>query len=136
MIFQADFGTVIYFVLIIYLGVSLILFVAGTGIMQMYANSKEWDKSFKIPIKINGIWSVISIAIGIPLTLLIGDSVMIDFIRFGVNMLVGLLLATRYYKKEKGDIIPFILIIQFVLFIIAVIFSNIYSILVLSFLNG
>ena len=135
MIFQADFGTVIYFVLIIYLGVSLILFVAGTGIMQMYANSKEWDKSFKIPLKINIIWSTLNLAIGIPLSFLYGDQAFIDYIRFGVNMVIGVIFVIRNYKKGTGESIQFVLIIQFILFIIAVVFGYIFGMLSLNILN-
>jgi hypothetical protein len=136
MIFQLDYATVITFVLVSYVGVSLILFIAGTYIMQMYAKSKKWDESFEIPLKINGIWFIISLAIGIPLSFLYGDSVLIDFIRFGVNMLVGVFFAIRYYKKENSEAIQFTLIIQAILFIIAVIFSNIFSMLALIVLYG
>ena len=136
MIFQLDYATVITFVLISYLGITLILFIAGTYIMQMYASSKKWDQSFNTPLKVNLIWLLVSLAIGIPLSLLYGDSVLIDFVRFGANMLVGVLFAIKYYKKEKGDAIQFILIIQIILFVIAVFFSNIFSMLAISVLGG
>lgn len=129
MIFQLDYETVITFVMISFLGISLILFIAGTYIMQMYASSKKWDNSFNIPLKINIILSAINLAIGIPLSLLYGDQVFIDYIRFGVNMIVGVILAIKYYKKEKGESIQFILIIQFILFVIAVVFGYIFSML-------
>lgn len=136
MIFQVDYITVITFLLIAYLGISLILFITGIYIMQMYASSKKWDDSFKIPLKINIIWFVVSLAIGIPFSLLFGDSVFIDFMRFGANMLIGIIFAIKYYKKEKTDAIQFILVIQAILFIIAVIFSNIFSVLAISVLGG
>jgi len=136
MIFQLDYGTVITYVLVAYLGISLILFISGTYIMQMYASSKKWDESFKIPLKINVIWLVVSLAIGIPLSFLYGDNVLIDFIRFGVHVLVGIVFAIKYYKKEKGEAIQFILVIQVILFLIAVIFSNIFSTLAISVLGG
>lgn len=138
MIFQLDYATVITFVLISFLGISLILFIAGTYIMQMYAKAKKWDDSFKIPLKINIIWSVISLAIGIPISFMYGDQVFIDYIRFGVNMIVGVIFAIRYYKKDRVESIQFILIIQFLLFIIAVVFGYIFSMLslyVLSYLS-
>jgi len=136
MIFQLDYVTVITFVLIAYLGISLILFITGTYIMQMYASSKKWDDSFKIPLKINIIWLIISLAIGIPLSLVYGDSVIIDFIRFGANVLIGVVFAMKYYKKDKIEAIQYILVIQFILFIIAVIFSNIFSMLAIDVLGG
>ncbi len=136
MIFQVDYITVITFLLVAYLGISLILFITGTYIMQMYASSKKWDDSFNIPLKINIIWFVVSLAIGIPLSFLFGDSVFIDFMRFGANMLIGVIFAIKYYKKEKADAIQFILVIQAILFIIAVVFSNIFSVLAISVLGG
>jgi hypothetical protein len=91
--------------------------------MQIYASSKKWDDSFKIPIKINLIWLIISLAIGIPLSILLPENLLIDFVRFGINMIIGVIFVTRYYKKDRGDAIQFTLVIQIVLFILAVIFS-------------
>ena len=136
MIFQLDYVFVITLVLISYLGVTLILFVAGTYIMQMYASSKEWDDSFKIPLKINIILVAINLAVGIPLSFLYGDSVVLDFVRFGINMLVGVIFAIRYYKKDRGESFQFILVIQLILFIIAVVFSNIFSMVSLYVVGG
>jgi len=127
MIFQLDYVTVITLVLISYLGVSLILFIAGSYIMQMYASSKGWDGTFKIPLKLNTILLTINLAVGIPLSFLYGDSVVLDFVRFGINIVVGAIFTMKYYKKDKGEAIPFILIVQFILFIIAVVFSNVFA---------
>ena len=61
---------------------------------------------------------------------------MIDFVKFGINMVVGIFLAYRYYKKEIGETIPFILILQFILFVIGVIFGNLFSLLTLSIIGA
>ena len=129
MIFQLDYITVITLVLISYLGVSLILFIAGIYIMQMYASSKGWDETFKIPLRLNTILLVINLAVGIPLSFLYGDSVVVDFVRFGISVVVGAIFTMKYYKKDKGEAIQFILVVQFILFIIAVVFSNIFAML-------
>jgi len=136
MIFQLDYFTVITLVLVSYLGVALILFTVGIYIMQMYASSKKWDASFKIPLKINLIWFLISLAIGIPLSLLYGDQVFIDYIRFGINILVGVIFAIRYYKKDTVESIQIILVIQFILFIIAIVFGSIFGYLTLYLLSN
>jgi len=109
----------------------LILFIAGTFIMQTYASSKKWDNSLKIPLKINLIWLIISLAIGVPLLFLLGDSLLIDFLRFGANMIIGIILTTKYYKKNRGDAIQFTLVIQIVLFLLAVIFGFFFDTLAL-----
>jgi len=131
MIFQVDLPTAITIVVVLYLTVSLISFIIGTYIMQIYASIKKWDDSFKIPLKINLIWLVISLAIGIPLLILFGDNVLIDFVRFGVNMIIGVMLTMRYYKKDKGEAIQFTLFIQIVLFLLAVIFGYLFASLTL-----
>ena len=135
MIFQINLLTATI-VLLLYLTVSLILFIVGTYIMQIYASSKKWDNSFKIPLKINLIWLVISLAIGIPLSILFPESLFIDFVRFGANMIIGVILVTRYYKKDRGDAIQFTLVIQIVLFILAVIFGFFFGMLTLYVLSN
>ncbi len=135
MIFQLDYFTVITLVLVSYLGVSLILFIAGIYIMQMYASSKKWDDSFKNPLKINLIWLIISLAVGIPLSLLYGDQVFIEYIRFGINLIVGIIFAIRYYKKDKGESIQFIIVTTVILFIIAIVFGSIFGYLSLYVLS-
>jgi len=127
MIFQLSFVTVFTLLLVSYSGITLILFVVGTYIMQMYASSKGWDDSFKIPLRINVILLIINLAVGIPLIFLYGDSVVLDFVRFGINVVIGAIFIIRYYKKDNAESIQFILIVQFILFIIAVIFSNIFG---------
>jgi len=131
MIFQLDLPTAITIVVVLYLTVSLISFIIGTYIMQIYASIKKWDDSFKIPLKINLIWLLISLAIGIPLSFLFGDNVLIDFVRFGVNSIIGVVLTMRYYKKDKGEAIQFTLVIQIVLFLLAVIIGYFFGMLTL-----
>jgi len=135
MIFQINLLTATI-VLVLYVSVSLILFVVGTYIMQTYASSKKWDDSFKIPYKINLIWLIISLAIGIPLSILLPENLLIDFVRFGANMIIGVILTTRYYKKNRVDTIQFTLVIQIVLFILAVIFGFIFGTLSLYVLSN
>ncbi|NVM43804.1 MAG: hypothetical protein HWN79_02715 [Candidatus Lokiarchaeota archaeon] len=127
MIFQLDYITVFTLLFVSYFGITLILFVAGISIMQMYASSKGWDNSFKIPLRINVILLAINLAVGIPLIFLYGDSVVLDFVRFGINMVIGAIFMIKYYKKDRIESVQFILIVQFILFIIAVIFSNIFA---------
>lgn len=127
MIFQLSFVTVFTLLFVSYIGTTLILFVAGTYIMQMYTSSKGWENSFKNPLRINIILLIINLAVGIPLIFLYGDSVVLDFVRFGINIVIGAIFIIRYYKKDRLESIQFILIVQFILFIIAVIFSNIFG---------
>ena len=130
MLFQLDLlPLVITLVLIATIATSLILFVAGTYIMQMYAKSKTWDDSFKLALKINLIWLVSSLVLGISISLLAGDTVLIDFFRIGINMVVGIILVKKLYKKTLLESVSFVLVIQIVLYIIAIIFGNIFNVL-------
>jgi len=75
MLFQLNLlPLVITLVLIATIATSLILFVAGTYMMQMYAKSKIWDDSFKLAVKINLIWLASSLVVGISISLLAGDT--------------------------------------------------------------
>lgn len=128
MLFQLDFLTlVITLVLIATIGTSFILFAVGTYVMQMYAKSKSWDDSFKLAIKINLIWLASSLVVGISISLLAGDTIFIDFIRMGINMVVGTILVKKLYKKTLLEAMSFVLVIQIVLYIIAIIFGNIFN---------
>jgi len=128
MLFQLDFLTlVITLVLIATIGTSFILFAVGTYTMQMYAKSKSWDDSFKLAIKINLIWLASSLVVGFSISLLAGDTILIDFIRMGVNMVVGIILVKKLYKKTLLESMSFVLVIQIVLYIIAIIFGNIFN---------
>ncbi len=128
MLFQLDLLTlVITLVLIATIGTSFILFAVGTYAMQMYAKSKSWDDSFKLAIKINLIWLASSLVVGISISLLAGDTIFIDFIRMGINMVVGTILVKKLYKKTLLESMSFVLVILIVLYIIAIIFGNIFN---------
>ena len=128
MLFQLDLLTLaITLVLIATISTSFILFLAGTYMMQMYAKSKSWDDSFKLAIKINLIWLASSLVVGISISLLAGDTILIDFIRMGINMVVGTILVKKLYKKTLLESMSFVLVILIVLYIIAIIFGNIFN---------
>ena len=128
MLFQLDFLTlVITLVLIATIGTSFILFIAGTSMMQMYAKSKTWDESYKVALKINLIWLVSSLVVGISISLLAGDTAIIDIFRFGINMVVGIIMVKKFYKKTTTESIAFVLVLQIILYIIAIIFGNIFN---------
>jgi hypothetical protein len=137
MLFQLDLLTLaITLVLIATIGTSLILFLAGTYIMQMYAKSKSWDDSFKLALKINLIWLVSNLIVGIIISLFAGDTALIDILRFGINMVVGFFLVMKLYKKTAAESIAFVLLLQVILYILAIIFGNIFNGLNLLIIAG
>ncbi len=137
MLFQLDLLTlVITLVLIATIGTSFILFAAGTYMMQMYAKSKTWDDSFKLALKINLVWLASSLVVGISFSLLAGDTILIDFLRIGINLVVGIILVKKLYEKTLLESASFVLLIQIILYIIAIIFVNIFNALNLYIVVG
>ena len=128
MLFQFDLLTsTIILVVSATIGVSLILFAVGTYMTQKYAKSKTWDDSFKLALKINLIWLISSLSIGIPVSILAGDTVLIDMLRFGINMVVGVILVMKLYKKTLGESIAFVLLIQIILYIAAILLGHLFN---------
>jgi len=128
MLFQSDLLILaITLVLVATIATSFILFLAGTFMMQWYAKSKTWDESYKLALKINLIWLASSLVVGISLSLLAGDTILIDFLRIGINMVVGIILVKKLYKKTTGESIAFVLLLQIILYILAIIFGNIFN---------
>ena len=128
MLFQLDLLTqTIILVVSATIGISFILFAVGTYMMQRYAKSKKWDDSYKLALKINIIWLVSSLLVGIPISAFAGDEVLIDILRFGINMVVGIIVVMKLYKKTLGESVPFVLAIQIILFIVAILFGYIFN---------
>jgi len=137
MLFQSDlFILAITLVLIGTIATSLILFLAGTYMMQRYAKSKAWDESYKIALKINLIWLALSLVIGISLSLFAGKTVLIDFFRIGINTVVGIIMVNKLYKKTTEESMSFVLALQVILFILAIIFGNIFNGINLLIMEG
>ena len=103
---------------------------------QWYAKSKTWDESYKLALKINLIWLASSLVVGILISLLAGDNILIDFLRFGINMVVGIIMVKKLYKKTPTESLSFVLMLQIILFIIAIILGNIFNGINLLIITG
>ena len=137
MLFQSDLLTLaITLVLIATIAISFILFLAGTYMTQRYAKSKTWDESYKLALKINIIWLASSLVVGILISLFAGDNILIDFLRFGINMVVGIIMVKKLYKKTPTESLSFVLMLQVILFIIAIILGNIFNGINLLIITG
>jgi len=128
MLFQLDLLTLtILLVVLAAIGTSLVLFIAGTFMTQKYAKSKNWDESYKIALEINLIWLISSLAVSIPISIFLGDEGFTDMIRFGVNMVLGIIVVRKLYKKTPIESFQLVLILQIILFIIAIIVGYIFN---------
>ncbi len=128
MLFQLDLLTLtIILVVSAAIGTSFILLIAGTYMTQKYAKSKTWDDSYKLALVTNLIWLVSSLLVSIPISIFAGDKALIDIIRFGINVVAGIMMVMKLYKKTPGEAVQFVLLLQIILFIIAIIFGYIFN---------
>jgi len=128
MLFQLDLITLtIILVVLAAIGTSLVLFIAGTFMMQKYAKSKTWDESYKLALETNLVWLVSSLAVSIPISIFLGDEGFTDIIRFGVNMVLGIIVVKKLYKKIFIESFQLVLLLQIILFIIAIIVGYIFN---------
>ena len=128
MLFQLDLVTLtIVLVVIAAIGTSLILFIAGTFITLKYAKSKSWDESYKLALETNLVLLVSSLAVSIPISIILGDEGFTDLIRFGVNMVLGFIVVRKLYKKTPTESFQFVLILQIIVFIMAIILGYIFN---------
>ncbi len=128
MLFQLDLLTLtILLVVLAAIGTSIILFIVGTYAMQRYAKSKTWDDSYKIALVINLIWLVSSLSVIIPISIFVGDEGFIDLIRFGINTVVGVIMVMKLYEKTFGESVQLVLMLQIILFIMAILSGYIFN---------
>ena len=128
MLFQLDLLTLtIILVVFAAIGTSLILFITGTFITLKYAKSKSWDESYKLALETNLVLLVSSLAVSIPISIILGDEGFTDLIRFGVNMVLGFIVVKKLYKKTPTESFQFVLMLQIILFIIAIIVGYIFN---------
>lgn len=128
MLFELDLLTLtILLVVLAAIGTSIILFIVGTFVMQWYAKSRNWDDSYKKVLKINLIWLISSLIVGILISIFAGDSALIDILRFGINTPVGVIVVMKIYEKTSGESFQFVLVLQIILFIIAIMFGYIFN---------
>jgi hypothetical protein len=128
MLFQLDLLTLtILLVVLAAIGTSLVLFIAGTFMTQKYAKSKNWDESYKLALQTNLIWLISSLVVSIPISIFLGDEGFTDMIRFGVNMVLGIIVVKKLYKKFFIESFQLVLLLQIILFIIAIIVGYIFN---------
>ena len=128
MLFQFDLLTLtILLVVLAAIGTSFILFIVGTFMMQKYAKSKTWDDSYKLALETNLVWLVSSLAVSIPISIFLGDEGFTDLIRFGVNVALGIIVVKKLYKKTPTESFQVVILLQIILFIIAIIVGYIFN---------
>ena len=109
--------------------VALIVFLIGVFITQWYAKKKDWEESLRTTVIVNIIWTILFFAIGLVSNIVIGDFGFVAFLLIlVVNTLIGSLIFSKIYQREFGDSFLFTLVVQVILFIIAMLSIFIFSI--------
>lgn len=131
MIFQIILGTVLQF----------FVFLIGIYVMRWHARGKNtpytimWDTSFKSALMVNIIWLAINIPISVTLNFLLVEMVIIDLIKAAINILVGIGITMRLYKKQFKESFYFIVVIQLIVLITSLILGFAFN-YILSFIMG
>ena len=101
----------------------IIVFIIGIYVMRWYAKKKSkhytsmWDTSIKTIIVVNLSWLLINIPWSLTFNFMLVESVFIDLIISGINILIGFILVIILYEKKARDSFLFVVIIQLVIFI-------------------
>ena len=119
----------------------IFVFLIGIYIMRWHAKSKNtpyakvWDTSFEPILIVNIIWLELNILILIILNFLLIESLIINIINTTINILTGTIVVMLLYKKKFKESFFFIVTVQLIVFIAALVFGFALS-FILSFFLG
>jgi hypothetical protein len=117
MLFQLEAALIIAIVSVIVLAV--IMFLIGMKVMQWYAKKKTWDPSLKTAFLVNLVLLLIGIPIGILFSFLFEPNIAVDLLRFGIDIIIGTFLVMILYKKKFEESLVFMIVVEVILFLIA-----------------
>jgi len=117
---------------------ALILFLIGIFFTRWYANSKYWELKSKDLIIINLIWLSTNIIFGLIFLILFGNNILLDFVIFSVNLLLGSFFVKKTLEKGLGQSIFFNTIIQASFLVVVLNFGLLFEmgIFIGSYLQG
>ncbi|MFX1553316.1 MAG: amino acid ABC transporter permease [Promethearchaeota archaeon] len=129
MLFQAELEFTRLFIGIV---ISIIIFAFGIFGMRWYARKKYrssdevWDTSLKTAFVVNTIWLIIDIPIIILFSFLFTENLLlyliIQFYKYIIiDLFIGTLAVTKFYKKKLAEAFDFVIIVQLTLFVISII---------------
>jgi len=117
---------------------ALILFLIGIFFTRWYANSKYWELKSKDLIIINLIWLSTNIIFGLIFLILFGNNILLDFVIFSVNLLLGSFFVKKTLEKGLGQSIFFNTVIQASFLVVVLNFGLLFEmgIFIGSYLQG
>jgi polar amino acid transport system permease protein len=129
MLFQIIYGIAKFVLTIVF---SIIIFVINIFVMRWYAQKKkknyqkDWDTSLKIAFKVNVIFLLIDFPIVIAFNFLFTEILILNlviqfYIYLIINLFIGTFGVTKFYQKKIGEAFDFIVIVQLIIFLIAIV---------------
>lgn len=100
----------------------ILIFIIGIYLLKWYAKKKSrhytkvWDSSLKSALIVNLSWLLISIPWSLTFNFMGVESVYIDLITSGINLLIGSIIVIILYEKNVKDSFFFVGIIQLINF--------------------
>jgi polar amino acid transport system permease protein len=104
----------------------IIIFLTGIFIVRWYTKNESkhytnvWDSSFKTAFTLNLAWLIISIPWSLTFIFLLTESMIIDLIISGMNILFGSILVLILYERGIKESLLFVVIVQFISFAISI----------------
>jgi hypothetical protein len=108
-----------------------VIFIFGFIITRRLADKKGFEDIKKPAIILNLVWFVIGLSIGIVTTFVIPEADWLSSLIGGiVNIIVGIFIVKKIYKKESGESLVFVIEIQLILLALAVILGFIFAFII------
>ena len=112
---------------------SIIVFAISIYVMRWYTRIKNksyekiWDTSLKTAFKVNLILLIIDLPIVILFNFLFAENLLLNliiqfYIYMIIDLFIGTIVVTKIYKKKLGEAFDFVVIVQLIIFTIALVF--------------
>jgi len=117
------------------ISISILIFIAGIFITKKLARKKRWDVPFKKVLIVNVIWVIMDISIVFPVALISWDNFVIDLLKRGIFVFIGMIVVMKNYNNEFREPLRFVLVIQIILFAIAISIELLLKFTIISIVN-
>ncbi|MFW9874360.1 MAG: ABC transporter ATP-binding protein [Candidatus Thorarchaeota archaeon] len=108
---------------------SIILFLAGIGLIRWYARKKRWDSSTKTAFKVSSLLLIINIPFEFFFLYFLGPNLIFEPPRIALEIIIISLVVATYYEKEYRESVLFLIVVQALLYIVLYIFRQLFRVL-------
>jgi len=105
-----------------------VIFVFGVIVTKWFAKKKGFEDEYKPAIKVNLVWFVIGLSIGIVTTFVIPEADWLSSLIGGIiNIIVGIFIVKLFYKMESSKSLIFVIEVQLILLALGLILGFIFA---------